>query len=435
VNIRNFGWAAALLWSATALARPDAQNSTDIVKYAANDVVETFNSLGGNFKIHYTRMGANSVPPDDLDMSGVPDHVEKVAALYEQVLAFYLKLGFRAPPADGTAGGDARFDVYLLDYAGKADGSFVREKCTGDTCSGYMMQENDFAGYNYPSLDYADRVLCSHEFFHAVQAGYDANQSSIVSEGTAVWATEKFDNTLNDFEEFTPGFMTRVDHSIDVPGPGPVDPFSYGSAIFFEFLDEHVGGDVIRELWEDCANGAQGVSDPTWYPALQALLARSHGTSMPAEFLTFATWNLYTGARADAKRSYARGSGYALAKMTLGTLPYRDDTLRVYESSAQYVKVDPAGRGQIGVYVKSAMDLAPMKVGLATRTGNKVSDLFPVAPAESGTLQTIAATGVDEVIVMVVNTAVTGESLRGSLCIGSPVPAAAGAGHDLRRRR
>src|SRR5690606_35560108 len=99
-------------------------------------------------------------------------------AIYDEVLAAYVgRLGFRAPLADGSLldnGGDARFDVYLLDFGGSADGSFRVDACGQDgalptQCAGFMVQENDFAGYAYPSVRYANRLLAAHELFHAVQ--------------------------------------------------------------------------------------------------------------------------------------------------------------------------------------------------------------------------------------------------------------------------
>src|SRR5262249_37741082 len=148
-----------------------------------------------------------------------------------------------------------------------ADGTFVREGCDGDNvCTGYMVQENDFSGYNYPSLSYANRVLSSHEFFHAVQAAYDNSESSILGEGSAVWATERFDNTLDDFEGFVPGYLDRPDHPLNLPLGSGFDVFSYGAAIFWEFLAEKFGDAILRELWEACAGA------PTWWDALDGTL-------------------------------------------------------------------------------------------------------------------------------------------------------------------
>lgn len=409
-------------------ARPDQLNSPELWHYAASDKVESTASVNGNFRLHFTQTGVNSVPAGDADKNGVPDHVESLALLYEQVLAFYQKLGFLQPRSDKDAsnnGGDGKFDVYLLDFAGKADGSFVKEQCKDAVCYGFMVQENDFKGYNYPSLDYANRVLSSHEFFHAVQASYNADQGSLIAEGTAVWATEKFDQSLKDFEDFLPGYLNHPDRPIDKPMLGPVDQFSYGAAIFFEFLDEQLGNDVILHLWQDCKVGAQGVANPQWLPALVALLAREFKTTFADEFATFATWNMFTGKYADAKRSYLHGDGYAKVARTVGQLPYRDDDFRLYYASAQYVAAPPDGRGQLTAAVVSKQDLTNLRLKMILRTGLTLSDPLPVALDAKGQPTVIDGKNADEVIVYAVNVASSGDSLKGSLCVGAPEEVAA----------
>ena len=88
--------------------------------------------------------------------------MEDVAVLYDDVLALYRdELGFRPPLADATVadnGGDGRFDVYLVDFGGGiatapsgSDAGGLDRAAPGQ-CVGYMVQENDFAGYGYPSI-------------------------------------------------------------------------------------------------------------------------------------------------------------------------------------------------------------------------------------------------------------------------------------------
>ncbi len=408
------------LLAAPALARPDAPTKTDIYKYAATDKVLTFDSVGGHFKLHYTIAGDHAVPLGDADADNVPDHVQKLAALYEEVLAFYKSLGFLEPLSDAKQaknGGDGKFDVYLLDFAGKADGSFVQESCIQDTCAGFMIQENDFAGYGYPSVDYANRILASHEFFHAVQAAYDAGQSTEFVEGTAVWATERFDSSLSDFEAFASGYLDHPERSLNKPNLGPVDAFSYGMSLFYMFLDLRVGNDVVRRLWEDCRNGAQGVANPEWLPALVALLPRDDKTTFPKEMATFAFWNLLTSKRWDPQRSYPHGNELPLVATSKVDAPYVDDSMRVFSASAQYLNVAPAGRTQMALAVVPTKPTVDLQVALLTRKGNKLSD--PVF-AQSGSPVMVDCQGVDEVFVMLVNGAAAGNSIQGTLCLGGP---------------
>jgi MYXO-CTERM domain-containing protein len=413
----------------TALVRPDTPGNTLIFRFEPSDVVETFGSKEGHFLVHFTRQGPNAVPAADADSSGTPDFVEDVASVYEEVLKKYHDdLGFRAPVSDEGLpdnGGDGRFDVYLVDFAGMGDGNYQNDTCgpqNQEICAGYMVQENDFTGYGYPSTQYANRILGSHEFFHAVQAAYDKDQGSVMAEGTAVWATEQFDPTLKDFEGFLSGYLDNPDRPLDQPLPGPVDPFSYGSAIFFEFLEEHYGAGTIRSLWERCENGANGVANPVWLTQIDPLLASKANASFVAAMTDFAEWNLFTGSLADPARSYKSGAGYPAVKMNVVTAPYYKDLLRVYYASAQYYRADPAGRtamtAALVAHPGSPDDTTDLKLTLAVKRGNKWDPLTRVSDVSAGT-ETIATDGADAVVAIVINTATSGNSRRPALCLGT----------------
>lgn len=407
------------------LVRPDTEGGGLQFDFEEGDVVETHPSPGGRFLVHYTRDGINAVPEDDDDTSGVPDFVEEVATTYDEVLATYESLGFRAPLDDGDVddnGGDDRFDVYLVDFAGVGDGAYRDDACDGDRCAGFMTQENDFAGYGYPSRTVAIRILCSHEFFHAVQSAYDNGQGSVLAEGTAVWATEAFDPSLGDFEAFLPGYMGNPDRPIDEPLPGPVDPFSYGSAIFFQYLAEAHGEDAVASLVEATEDGAGGVDDPYWLDQLEPVLGEIDGTSFAEAFTEFATWNLYTDEAADPARSYADGDGYPRVRIDPEVMPYVDERLRLYRASAQYIGASPGDRQQVTAAVVPTA-LSPegaddVSLILAAEVDGAIEVAFVLDDVTAGT-QVIDTDGIDRVIVGVVNTATIGESRRPALCIGT----------------
>jgi MYXO-CTERM domain-containing protein len=409
--------------------RPDTPGNSLLFRFADTDTVETLGSTGGHFLVHYTRQGPNAVPPADADASGVPDFVEQVASVYEEVLQkYHVDLGFRAPVSDETLadnGGDGRFDVYLVDFAGKGDGNYQSDQCgpqNPQICAGYMVQENDFSGYGYPSTMVANRILGSHEFFHAVQAAYDDGQGSVAAEGTAVWATEQFDPSLNDFEGFLSGYLDNPDRPLDTPLPGPVDPFSYGSALFFQFLGEHYGTETIRALWERCENGANGVADPGWFTQLDPLLQQQASVSFAEAFTDFVTWNLFTGPLADPSRSYAAGAGYPAVAMNSVATPYAKDKLRVYYASAQYYQLPPQGRTAMTAALVPPADApgetADLHLLMVVRKGNTYDPVHALADVTAGT-ETIDTTGAGKVLTIVVNTAQSGMSRRPALCVGT----------------
>lgn len=407
--------------------RPDTPGASLQFKFNASDVVETHQSSQGRFLVHFTRNGSNAVPAADGDNSGVPDFAEDVAETYESVLTHYESLGFSAPLSDaGKAdnGGDGAFDVYLVDFAGVGDGNFQKEFCTSENpqrCSGYMVQENDYVGYGYPSTQLANRILCSHEFFHAVQAAYDTEQGSVFSEGSAVWATESFDASLKDFEGFLGGYFQNPDRSLDVPLPGPVDPFSYGSGIFFQFLEERHGAGTVRGLWQAVENGSGGVADPYWLTALDPLLA-TKGSSFAETYTDFATWNLMTALRGDPSRSYAAGKSYPPVKLESVDAPYSKDKLRVFYASAQYYRLMPGGRAEMTAALVNTPTAPNATEGLslllASRSGSLYDPVVRVADVAAGT-ETVATASAAELVVIVVNPKAEGESARPGLCIGT----------------
>lgn len=418
------------------LTRPDTPGNNLQFNFEPGDIVEAHGSPGGSFLVHYTRQGPNAVPGADADADAVPDFVEQVEAIYDEVLAFYTGgLGFRPPLGDAAIpdnGGDGRFDVYLVDFAGTGDGTFQLDAdgCSAanpEVCAGYMVQENDYAGYGYPSTAIANRILGSHELFHAVQAAYDQGQGSILSEGTAVWATEQFDPALADFEGFIDGYLTNTNRSLDVPLPGPVDPFSYGGAIYFQFLEERYGAGTVRSLWERVENGAFGVADPAWFEQLDPLLAEAGQTSFAESFVEFATWNLFLGSFADTARSYDAGAGYPRVPLEEVTAPYTD-LLRVFYASAQYYRAAPEGRASMTAALVPAPgspdDNDGLALLLAPQQGGAYGPVTRAADPAAGE-ESIETSGADALVVVVVNGLQSGDSRRPTLCIGSPEEVAA----------
>jgi serine protease len=343
--------------------RPDTPGSTELPpRYDATDVVESVVSPEGAFRVHFTRSGRHAVPLADADADGVPDHVAAIARVYDEVLARYASMGFRRPLGDEAVpddnGGDGLFDVYLLDFGGGSDGAFRREDCTSAGCAGYMIQENDFARSSYPSVTYAIRLLASHELFHAVQAAYDdalGSQGSVLSEGTAVWASERFDPALGDLEGLAFGYTSRTDRSLGVDPATAGGAYTYGTGIVFEHLSFLYGDDIVRELWEDLSARSD---DAGWPQVLDERLRATHGSSFEASFVALAEWMMFLGARADATRGPAHGASFEPVAATLVSAPYEDRTVRMFPAAIRYFAIESgttavvlggAGAGELDV--------------------------------------------------------------------------------------
>lgn len=331
------GW---LLLALPALAeRPDEGG---LYAFDGEDTLATHDGPLGRVRVTYSASGPNEVREGDDDGDGVPDFVVAVAESAEDVLAVYEATGFRAPVAesemglDGLGGSDA-FDVYLVDFAGVADGWFSTDACRGAICSGYMVMENDFRGYGYPSIDEAIRVLTSHELFHAVQAAYNANQPDWMREGTAVWAELLYDPDNDDFFYFCNAYLDDVGRSLDRPPAGAGSSFSYGTALFWAFLVEQYGVPSAVALQE-------AMEDRDEEEALDAVedVIVANGDALDQAWATFTRWNLATGDRAGAMDSYSFAAGLRGIEAELEGSAIVDGD-RFYPLAATYYRLDHAG--------------------------------------------------------------------------------------------
>lgn len=399
--------------------RPDAPGSSALFRFDEGDAIEHFD--GERTRVHFTRDGRNAVPSDDTDASGVPDFVELVAMEYDAALAYYAMRGFREPLSDESLtqnGGDAHFDVYLVDFGGNADGAFQIDGCTGATCVGYMVQENDYRGYSYPNVATAIGIVSSHELFHAVQAAYDHDQGNVFSEGTAVWASDQFEPTFGETAGFSDGFLSRPTRPLDQESAGVVlDQFAYGASIFFQFLSEYVDVEIVRLVLEGVVDGAGGVADPHWLDVLVAILDTEYGLAWEDVFVEFATWNMLTGSRASGQpeaQTYSNAIGLPPVELRLESLPLADERPRHFYAATRYYGFSPAGRTQVSARLVGDTE------GLVVRIVSNAETPLLISPMDESPLEAdIDTTGATQVIVAVVNTNREGDSKRASVCVGT----------------
>lgn len=291
-----------LLLLSAAQARPDS--GSGLFSFDSSDVLEHVDGPAGTVRVHYSIDGPNVTILDDDDASGYPDFAEEVAATAEDVLTFYADLGFLLPLTESEMGlselgGSDALDFYLVDFGGGSDGQFSVDACAGSVCSGYMIIENDFAGYGYSSLSGAIKVLTSHELFHGVQYAYNANQPVWMSEGTAVWAEHQYDDDVYDFYWFCSEYLEDPGRSINSPPAGSVTSFSYGTALFFQFLTELYGEGIGPDLQVEMI----GRGEDEGVEAIAQTMA-DYGGSLELDWPVFARWNLATGPRSGSAESY-----------------------------------------------------------------------------------------------------------------------------------
>ena len=402
--------------------RPSPAATADAPRFEPNDKVESLDSESGFFRVHFTRTGHNAVPRNDRDGDGVPDYVSNVARNFDAVLAFYRARGFRDPVRDGALpddhGGDDRFDVYLLDFPSSADGEYRPDDAclAASSCSGYMLLENDFDGRGYPSLDAAVRLVASHELFHAVQRAYVVEGSGILNEGTAVWASEAFDTATGDLEFQAVAYLKQPERSLAQETQGTFDAFTYGSALFFQFLDEREGTDSLRELWETLAADG-GRTTTTWLSALDEVL-QAHGSSLAEAFTDFATYNLYTGSRADPEHGYAHGSELPLITERQVESSLNEELVRVFPMAARYYALPAKAAQQLGA-AAVLDDAEGLGLLVAREHAGRIEALQPGQRSGKSLSAALKLEAGDVLHAVVYNTHSEGNSLRPDVCLGS----------------
>ena len=336
---------APVLAGAPASAEPRPTEGGGPWTFDPSDELAHWDEPTGTVRVHYSLAGPNATRLDDADGDSVPDFPQGVALTTAAALTgFTEELGLRAPVPEAELGlelgGSPALDVYLVDFAGAADGRFGVDDCTPGPlrCAGFLVIENDFAGYGYGSLAEAVDVVASHEGFHAVQAAYGA-LPIWMSEGTAVWAERWYAPQWPDFLRWCDAYLLDPGRPLDQPPLGPVPGFAYGTALWWDFLsvrhDPEVIGEVLAGMETRGGTEADGMT-----AVVAAIEAR--GDALAEAFGQFARWNLATGHRAGVAESHAYAAELeAVAADEEG--PELDVDARVYPVSTQYWRLEHAG--------------------------------------------------------------------------------------------
>jgi hypothetical protein len=219
------------------------------------------------------------------------------------------QLGYRAPAADGTAGGDARFDVYLADVSSEGYYGFCVPEApvAGQTylAQAYCVLDNDMLGFPMDPVS-SLRVTAAHEFFHAIQFNLDAAEDTWWMEATATWMEEQVAGDVNDNRQYLPvGQLGK-------PGV-PLDTYNgtlamYGNWIFVQRLSDAHGVDAVRQVWARL-DAASGAPDQSSISGLSTYLK-----SKRSKFAEL--YSSFVEANAIPQKKYAEGAAYEAAPIT-----------------------------------------------------------------------------------------------------------------------
>ena len=231
----------------------------------------------GLFRFHYTKSGYHAVDETDLNENNVPDYIDSMATIFGEVSQkLHNEMGYLKPPGDGyysatrDKGGSAHYDVYVRnlfaryygyvqpeEYAqGKGDNEQSNSVREVNAFTSYMTMRNNYRSFPLPQMENI-KVTAAHEYFHAIQFGYDGWEKQWLLEASAVWIEEELYDEINDCYQYMKKWFESPHQALDETGY-----HSYGSFIFFEYIEQHMGGNkMIRQIMEASVQSNSRESD------------------------------------------------------------------------------------------------------------------------------------------------------------------------------
>ena len=240
--------------------------------------------------------------------------VNQVGSVVTHVLAQYRAAGYRAPRADGTAGGDSGLDIYLGDL-----GIGLYGYCSTDrpppvrgphATSAYCAFNSDYSWAPRTPLDNL-KVTAAHELFHATQFAYDYYEDAWFMEATATWAEDEVYDTINDNRQYLASSpLSQPRESLDQFNGNNLR--QYGEWIFFRYLSERFprsqGGlpVIVRSIWQRADSTRGAAADLYSIQAVNRDL-RLRGTDLRRMYAAFGDANR------RPSQSYEEGAAYRKA--------------------------------------------------------------------------------------------------------------------------
>lgn len=280
-----------------------------------DDLPETYGTE--HFLLHYITTGRDSVyQPSQQDSAvGVPNYIFIAGIIAEEVYAKYEVMGYDLPPTDGAQsenGGDGRFDLYFAQLGSAYGVTYADEFVGSQAVTSYIILENDYREIHFNNTYDNLRVTIAHEFFHAIQFGYDifeydpvpgGSQNTAWVEMSAVFMEEEHYDNINDYTNFIISyFYNRPQWSLRFGTNVGTDRtwHMYGSVVWPRFLHENfpsvIDSGIVHEIWDSC----RAVPNSNWWPATDTAIRRRSGNtdSLESMFTEFTLWNLFTDSRA-----------------------------------------------------------------------------------------------------------------------------------------
>ena len=294
--------------------------------------------------VHWATRTKDAPPREDANDNGRPDQVDRTVRTLKAVWQReVVELGYRPPRRDGGPrrhqGPNRGIDVFLTDLGFKGEYGY----CTTDHRSpsqrrqrvapAYCVLDNDFSSRQFPAPDIngadALHVTAAHEFFHAIQFAYDySHRDQWLREGTAVWMEgQVYGRVHANYGYLDESPLSQPEVPLDSFGAADTgESPEYGAWIFWQFLSEYAGTEVVRRVWQRVGHGEsplRAVAAVSTARAPERCIIYCSAGGLTDVLAEFHLWNLLTSQPAYWDRWF-------------GPALWRDLFVQTYEEEAAY---------------------------------------------------------------------------------------------------
>ena len=247
------------------------------------------------------------------------DYVTNMGVVFEEVWSFYIdSMGFDPPPLNPNNDHDL-YEIYI-EYLSPTYFGLTFGEGSGESCHGFIKMRNSYTASqfnNHTALENI-QVTAVHEFFHSIQFGYNCYEKFWFMEASATWSEDELYDNINDFYRYIPNFFSNPDYAIGTEGT-----FMYGTCIFFQYIDEHLGGrETIRRSWDYSRDYASPVNDISFLAIDAALQENNFSFEIAYNQMRIANQILSSSENAGVY-SYEEAVGY----LTVVSPPTKEDYL------------------------------------------------------------------------------------------------------------
>jgi len=324
-----------------------------------------------HFLIHYDPSGSDA-PTNEAYVLAAAEACERAWKVYHQ------EQGWPHPWPDDGAGDDDRIDVYIRDLGWGVYGyALHEERARSGRLSGFMVVDNDYAGFDPIEPLQALQTTLAHEYHHLVQFrfGYDP-EASWFMEQLATMEEGAVYPDIRLRERLLPAHFENPHRRFDLCN-GTAE---YATWLWPQYLADRWGWGLVIDAWFEW--------EETGIPMLEAIgqALGNRGSSLDEALVEWATWNVFLGARDDGDhyQSVSPDVGGMIPEGALNHFPvdrWHPQPMRQPECyGVNYVELRPQG-GSADNHVSLHLDLCRDVAAVRLVIWRGMSDVDVRAPS------------------------------------------------------